>query len=812
MERRKDIIAVAIIILVVLIRFSPFIFFGYQINTDSWKSYYPWRASYEPADIKTISYDPDIEYGVWFPMVKADLEAGRFPNWNPNSFSGAPLYANHLVPVFHLPFAIALLWPGEQVQTAYALIMALMGPLFFYWFLRNWRISVYGAFFAAMAYFFSGWLSYLYSPEVATLVWIPAILVFHDRFLANGRIYNAVLGAFCAGQLLIAGYPIFVTHFLYVMVAYIIWRRCIPEFNIRMSFQRWLWGLILIAIGGLALSAVQNIPTYEFIKLANRTLSTEKEKIENIEELTERKKIELSREGTKFGVGGLIYDQLRNKTSYLAPFFQVHRTLNRNFVGPIVILMGLIGLFCASRRYKVLKILFMLFSVFALVAPVYILVSKIVPGWSISIYLPREVFSFLLFFIAAVGIDALVELKGRSRAMMVLSILVALTTVILMQFHPILDIKHPTTLFRWSRSNDLIFVYSFLAVSILLILLVAFKANGKKVSRSTGLIAMVLFTSTMFSSSIYIFQYFENKNPMPLTEDITSMVRICSDGRIVRYDDAEPKFSFAERFDYVLPPNLPAKYGVMDIFGYDSLIMKDYFDYLTEIDPKSILWDRSVPNYNNVDTLTKAGLLTCGAGMGYVVTRGDLPENPLLDEIATKVYHGGIDIYRMKNSVPLIRAATYRIHGPGVPKVFPHKECVTLEEVPKLPDGRELEAYALKEYDFDNCVGEVTRTSSSLKIPVNVPSDCLIYISETYHPRWKAKLDGREVKVLKANGCFSAVSVPSGKHELYLWYDGIEVVIGGMISAISFILLVLIIFFDSKKTRPLKKGNTNVIP
>ena len=46
-----------------------------------------------------------------------------------------------------------------------------------------------------------------------------------------------------------------------------------------------------------------------------------------------------------------------------------------------------------------------------------------------------------------------------------------------------------------------------------------------------------------------------------------------------------------------------------------------------------------------------------------------------------------------------------------------------------------------------------------------------VVFRRTYFPAWKARLDGREVPVLVANGRDLAVAVPAGRHRVEFRYD-----------------------------------------
>jgi len=806
-ERRNDIIAIFFIILVILIRFYPFVLYGSSILSDSWKSYYPWRAEYQPSEIKTIIYDSNLEYFAWFPMVRDMVWHGEFPHWNDKSYCGTPLYANHLVPVFHLPFALALLFPGQHVFSAYSLLMALFGTLFFYWFLRNWRLSPFVGFYGAMTFFLSGWQFYLYPPEVATLIWIPAILLFYDRFIDRGRMLDAALCAFCVGQLLIAGYPVYIAHFFYILAIYFLWRRFHRDFPKAFSTKRWVFGIAVIVIGGVLMSAVQNYPTWQYSKLTWRGLTSEGKMIRTPQEIIEDKNADLMEMYGRATVGTMLYDRVVKKSQVIIPTFLRDQNECRNFIGPIVVYLVMIGQFMAHRKFKVLKILLLIFLLIFFVPILFVPLAKIIPGWSISALLPREIFFFLVFFISALGLDALIKLEKRNWPSLIIGVLGLMLILYTSRLHPVFREITSRDVFRWSVSIDSKVVAIYICVSSVIVFIIALMTNGRKFSQGLGMFLMVVSVMIGLMANFYIFQYFDTRKPVPFTEELREIKGICGDGRIVRYDPWQQRISFRERLDYILPPNLPASFGFCDVQGYDNMLLANLLEYWESVEPDCLIRQRALSHLREFDTVMHNKLLTCGSGAQYIMTRGN-PDQSITPIYAILVHSGSINLYRYRKNISPIRMVNeYVVKDNFENTPIWDDRLVVLNEKPALPDGIELEG-EMTHAGYSGWVSESSQldknillkrlSSSVVEIKFNAMDDSLLYVADTYHPRFRAKLDGEEVEILQANLAFRAIAVPKGEHTVVMWYDGIEVLASGIVSGITLILVFLIAFIDRK--------------
>ncbi len=62
-------------------------------------------------------------------------------------------------------------------------------------------------------------------------------------------------------------------------------------------------------------------------------------------------------------------------------------------------------------------------------------------------------------------------------------------------------------------------------------------------------------------------------------------------------------------------------------------------------------------------------------------------------------------------------------------------------------------------------------TDQKIDVSTQASGNGYLFLSDTYYPGWKAYVDGRETKILRADYAFRAVPVPEGKHSVVFTYD-----------------------------------------
>ena len=88
------------------------------------------------------------------------------------------------------------------------------------------------------------------------------------------------------------------------------------------------------------------------------------------------------------------------------------------------------------------------------------------------------------------------------------------------------------------------------------------------------------------------------------------------------------------------------------------------------------------------------------------------------------------------------------------------RDEVILEEDAKLPGG------AAK-----GQLGWSHRTRNTFVLEAEAAQDSALVVSNIWYPSWKAEIDGKAARVLRANGALQAVLLPAGRHQVRFYFD-----------------------------------------
>jgi hypothetical protein len=75
------------------------------------------------------------------------------------------------------------------------------------------------------------------------------------------------------------------------------------------------------------------------------------------------------------------------------------------------------------------------------------------------------------------------------------------------------------------------------------------------------------------------------------------------------------------------------------------------------------------------------------------------------------------------------------------------------------------------------------RSDGRLTLRFDAPTDGIVFVSEAFYPERRAYVDGRRVQTHKANVAFTAIRVPSGRHQLDLQFVPVSFYAGAGLSA-----------------------------
>jgi hypothetical protein len=218
--------------------------------------------------------------------------------------------------------------------------------------------------------------------------------------------------------------------------------------------------------------------------------------------------------------------------------------------------------------------------------------------------------------------------------------------------------------------------------------------------------------------------------------------------------------------------------GIDDVGGYDSIVLKNYSEFINVSQRLPI----DEPNLNM--TIRGFSPLLNLLNARYFIVRPN-----------TRIQHPGFDavfqnhkykVYRNLNALP----RSFVVHDAAVIRerdaVFRQltsaafdtgARAVVEEEVPDLPHDSTLRS------PFPT---RMRRSVNRVVLAAELGAPGLLVLSDVYYPGWKAFVDGRETKVLRANYVMRAVVLPPGKHVVEFRYDPLSFTIGAVVTVLSF--------------------------
>jgi len=218
-----------------------------------------------------------------FEFVSREWAAGRVPLWNPASNLGEPLLAQNtssacfpgmLIFLLPVPYLLAYNW--------YIVGHLLFAAASAYRLARAWQASATGAGLGALAYAFGGHVMFQHANIVYLVgaAWLPLAVLYAERMFSRRQARWAISLGVVLAMMVLGGEPQMAYHagLLAALYALLDWwqrRRAVDDAPAQQAIgsivARSRWALLgLAAASGLALAAVQVLPTLELARLSGR--------------------------------------------------------------------------------------------------------------------------------------------------------------------------------------------------------------------------------------------------------------------------------------------------------------------------------------------------------------------------------------------------------------------------------------------------------------------------------------------------------------------------------------------------------------
>jgi hypothetical protein len=752
-----------------------------------------------------LLFDRDLPI-FFFPNLKLwveGLKAGEWPLWNPYSFSGQPLLATLQACILYPPNALLLMLP---LSFAFNLTIALhffLSGWFMYLLTREIGGSRTAGTLAALSFTLGGFLLSIHNVlnTLQSVTWTPLILVFFLRAWQNGSRKYLLLGAITVLiQFLGAGIEAFlITQGLLLFLA--VFPRAFIAEGRYVSWNKRFLILALADLIFLGLGALQILPFLEMIQDSIRKAGFSYQ------------------EATDWSLGwwNMLY-------VFLPDFFwrghEYYKTdqnyLKSIYLGVIPFIMVFFFIAGSDRRRVWLGLVFSFSLLLALGrnTPFYRLIFETVPGMN-TIRYPIKFFflaNLLLCLATGLGWDALVhrfqkdpqkKLLFLKRTALSLAFLAMLVLLILALFRqPILTFLYhscpPNSGRPWGQNLHNIERFSFFG--ILIFLFFVFLADLKISPQKGRIILVALLLADLFLANWGFYRLVDTKAYFTSSPNIDAALadpekgRIYPDPLMVKTKVARPLemedlvravLKECYYFDYPLIFRVfnTWGFGIMTYRPYQDLLdllsqagTPGFMDILRIMNVKFLLWHEPLEN-------PALKLIRKGEESYVLLEEPDPAKTSRIPEVKPFVSH----LYENQAVLPraflvsrfyVVKNRTERLRIIKEKKFDP-AQTLLLEETPAPP------ALYKGTLPGSDRVRFLNFKMNRIDLEASCRGPRLLFLSETYYPGWKVRVDGREEKIYRADHAFRAVALGPGRHTVTFEYCPFSFTLGWIISVVT---------------------------
>lgn len=764
---------------------------------------------YRSAGIPNKGQGVDIirEAFPWKSFIVDSLQHGQIPFWNPHNFSGNPLMANFQSAVFYPFNALFFIMPFLSAWSALIFLGPFLAGLFTFLFLRELKLSKTASFFGGVVFAFSSYMTVWleYGNISHTYLWLPLALYCTERLLKNFTKKNLLFLILTLWASILGGY---IQGFFYILVTLSVYFLSKISGNKNITLKK-----IIIYFSALLapilLSLFQVLQTIQILQLSSRgNYSLDK--------------IERMLNPIWYTITVIIPDFFGNPgvRNYWYDGTYIEQV---SYFGVIPFILALAAL-VRFKKYKEVKIFGSLFIILFLIATDLVVTKYIytLPIPMLSTTVPTRIlglFEFCGAILAAFGLEMFLHKKGRRASMIasmsVLLVILAAFTFTILSPHFLSDPDWLVHMQVAKRNTilPLTFATLFLIVSFLSFRAksrnpIPQKSESKRVGDSSTLVEMTFGVIIIFLTIFDLFYFFHKITPFspqqfvyPQTPVMSYLQTHAGNNRFWGYGSGyiQPNF---QTYDKTYSPE-----------GDDPLHIKWYTEFLESSKDGKPPVRLPRPDANIIGGYGPKDLdgnyyrqkVLNLLGIKYVLNK---------DELLGKEYRPDLTTFN-KNKYTLVwQEAPWQIYENlhAVPRTFLTREYIVVSDKdtffktffdknfneattvildldPKLTKNKELKT---------KNVTIISYAPNKVVIKTNADKDALLFISDTYYPEWKAKIDMTETKIYKADYAFRAVVVPAGEHMVTFSYEPKAFKVGLLLSGL-FSIFLMILFLKLKK-------------
>jgi len=732
----------------------------------------PWQYYYG-SPIKNAAM-PDVLAQMYpFKHLAIDWWRQRIvPLWNPYNFAGNPFLANYQSAVFHPVNFLFFLLPEVDAWSLMILLQPLLAGLFCYLFCRQLKLSRLASFLSSISFMLGGFITVwmAYGTLAWALLWLPLILYLIEKNYERIRWWCFVLLSLCLAASFFSGHfqisvYVFLTSFGYLFFRFLVSKELKP----------FVIGFLALALG-ILLASPQTFPTYEFYQLSSRS------KMVGVSEIVPWSYLPAM-------IAPDFYGNPTTRNDWFG-----HYAEWCSFVGVIPLLLAVYAV-VAKKKKKVWFFLALTLSAFVLIHPSSFL--KLIIKWRIPVLSSsaaaraNSLLTFGMAVLAGFGLDRLRrDWKERKWFLTYLVSFLGLAVIGLLWGILLINRPFPANGVLIAKRNLILpsgMAMAFAGLVVVLgVLDHAFAAKKKMVkwAKLMGLSLMLLLSAfDLFRFAQKWMPFDSKRNIYPSLPVIEFLTKTLGYNRLFGFFGME----------------LQNYYKIQGFGGYNPLFIQRYGELMAAVgssDHKIHLPGGRGTNLARRSRYTVRMLDLLG-GKYYLYALADgrnswvFPfwEYPgkFRQVYGDKTY----EVYENRDAFP--RAfMTYDYQVQKEPQkiidlIFSPKidlrKTLVLEQEPSLAisQARVVKKQKVKISSY---------TPNRIDIEVQTDRPGLLFLSDNYYPGWQAFVDGRGVKIYRADYSFRAIAVPAGSHTASFLYRPHSFKLGMRVGFASLTILI----------------------
>lgn len=232
----------------------------------------PWFFFNDSIKIGSVIFgngDPNYTIIPFWDLIKSSFKNGEFPFWNSFTFSGSPFFAN---PQSYILYPFTLLFisilPLTVAYNLSILIHYSLAGIFVYFFLDQYKLDKFASFLGGLVFMFSGVMITHkgHAGMLFTIVWIPLILFFLDKFRKSRRYEYILVSSIFYSISFFGGNPqmfFYGSMVIFLFILYYSFINIKKQFFFLLSLSAFIISFLIIL--------VQLFPIYEFTQQSIRS-------------------------------------------------------------------------------------------------------------------------------------------------------------------------------------------------------------------------------------------------------------------------------------------------------------------------------------------------------------------------------------------------------------------------------------------------------------------------------------------------------------------------------------------------------------